>query len=83
MSASAAAATPPVKTFVVYAPDMTDPDALQRRLSVRPVHLARAKEQTKAGVVSECMPSRLRLSTYPHPLPSPLPVLSTRPQCSS
>ncbi|CAE6352511.1 unnamed protein product [Rhizoctonia solani] len=31
-------------TFVLYAPDCNDPDALSRRLSVRESHMARAKE---------------------------------------
>lgn len=39
-------------TFVVWAPDMSDLDALQRRLSVRTQHLAKAKESFEAGVTS-------------------------------
>ncbi|ELU40476.1 hypothetical protein AG1IA_05489 [Rhizoctonia solani AG-1 IA] len=31
-------------TFVLYAPDCNDPDALSRRLSVRGSHMAKAKE---------------------------------------
>ncbi|KAG8690009.1 hypothetical protein FRC11_014426 [Ceratobasidium sp. 423] len=31
-------------TFVLYAPDCNDPDALSRRLSVREAHMAKAKE---------------------------------------
>ncbi|KAH7341888.1 hypothetical protein B0J17DRAFT_648453 [Rhizoctonia solani] len=31
-------------TFVLYAPDCTDPDALTRRLSVRETHMEKAKE---------------------------------------
>ncbi|CAE6462161.1 unnamed protein product [Rhizoctonia solani] len=31
-------------TFVLYAPDCSDPDALSRRLSVRENHMAKAKE---------------------------------------
>ncbi|KAI0667082.1 hypothetical protein C8Q78DRAFT_983090 [Trametes maxima] len=37
--------------FLVYAPDMADEGALQRRLSVRQAHLARAKEEEAKGVV--------------------------------
>ncbi|KZT03967.1 uncharacterized protein LAESUDRAFT_658742 [Laetiporus sulphureus 93-53] len=38
------ASEPTLYKFVVWAPDMTDPDALQRRLSVRERHLARATD---------------------------------------
>ncbi|OCH93472.1 hypothetical protein OBBRIDRAFT_790178 [Obba rivulosa] len=37
--------------FVVYAPDLTDTGALQRRLSVRPIHLARAKTLHESGLI--------------------------------
>ncbi|EIN14713.1 hypothetical protein PUNSTDRAFT_130340 [Punctularia strigosozonata HHB-11173 SS5] len=35
--------------FIVYAPDSTDPEALSRRLSVRPSHLENAKKQKEIG----------------------------------
>lgn len=38
--------------FIVYALDMTDEGALQRRLSVRPAHLERAREEIAKGVIS-------------------------------
>ncbi|EIW53953.1 uncharacterized protein TRAVEDRAFT_39680 [Trametes versicolor FP-101664 SS1] len=44
-------AAPPRHKFIVYAPDMTDEGALQRRLSVRPAHLQRAKEEIAKGVI--------------------------------
>ncbi|KAI0333298.1 hypothetical protein GY45DRAFT_1368541 [Cubamyces sp. BRFM 1775] len=37
--------------FIVYAPDMTDGDAFQRRLRVRQTHLDRAKELVDRGVI--------------------------------
>ncbi|KAH9888454.1 hypothetical protein C8Q73DRAFT_184949 [Cubamyces lactineus] len=37
--------------FIVYAPDMTDSDAFQRRLSVRQAHLNRAREQVDKGMI--------------------------------
>ncbi|TBU31944.1 hypothetical protein BD311DRAFT_775874 [Dichomitus squalens] len=37
--------------FVVYAPDMSDDGAFQRRLSVRQAHLDNAAEQAKQGIV--------------------------------
>ncbi|RPD57323.1 hypothetical protein L226DRAFT_467600 [Lentinus tigrinus ALCF2SS1-7] len=36
--------------FIVYAPDMTDAGALQRRLSVRPAHLEKAAEYIQGGM---------------------------------
>ncbi len=45
-------AAPPRHKFIVYAPNMTDEGALQRRLSVRPAHLQRAKEEIAKGVIS-------------------------------
>lgn len=39
--------------FIVYAPDMTDEGALQRRLSVRAKHLERAKVEVANGVFSK------------------------------
>ncbi|KAH9855470.1 hypothetical protein C2E23DRAFT_866627 [Lenzites betulinus] len=36
--------------FIVYAPDMTDEGALQRRLNVRAKHLERAKVEVANGV---------------------------------
>ncbi|KAG8759842.1 hypothetical protein FRC12_009683 [Ceratobasidium sp. 428] len=32
-------------TFIVYAPDCSDPDALSRRMSVREAHLLKAREE--------------------------------------
>ena len=46
--------------FIVYAPDMSDEGAFQRRLSVRQSHLDNATTQAKNGVVSKsslCMGS--------------------------
>lgn len=43
--------------FIVYAPDMTDEGAFQRRLSVRASHLERAGQKIKEGVVSACRAS--------------------------
>ncbi|RDX47528.1 hypothetical protein OH76DRAFT_1354079 [Lentinus brumalis] len=40
----------PRHKFIVYAPDMTDADTLQRRLSVRPAHLEKAAEYIKDGM---------------------------------
>ncbi|PCH35758.1 hypothetical protein WOLCODRAFT_156457 [Wolfiporia cocos MD-104 SS10] len=37
--------------FVVYAPDATDPDASQRRLSVRPKHLENAADLHRGGFI--------------------------------
>ena len=39
--------------FIVYAPDMTNEGAFQRRLSVRQAHLDNASEQAKKGIVSK------------------------------
>ncbi|CAE6524926.1 unnamed protein product [Rhizoctonia solani] len=38
-------------TFVLYAPDCTDPDALSRRLSVRETHMGKAKEDLGTFVI--------------------------------
>ncbi|KAF8717931.1 YCII-related domain, partial [Rhizoctonia solani] len=38
-------------TFVLYAPDCNDPDALSRRLSVRGSHMAKAKEDVGRFVI--------------------------------
>ncbi len=46
----------PRHKFIVYAPDMTDADALQRRLSVRPAHLEKAAEYIKGGMFSAYEP---------------------------
>ncbi|KAI0628379.1 hypothetical protein C8Q77DRAFT_1148102 [Trametes polyzona] len=52
MSAAATGNAPPQRhKFLVYAPDMTDPDALHRRLSVRPAHLERANGEIAKGVI--------------------------------
>ncbi|KAI0365945.1 hypothetical protein BV20DRAFT_1003324 [Pilatotrama ljubarskyi] len=48
MSAQAA---PQRYKFVVYAPDMADEGAFQRRLNVRQAHLQRAKEEIGRGVI--------------------------------
>ena len=49
-------------TFLLWAPDYTDADALNRRLAVRPKHFENARPLTKSGV----------MSTYEyHPTPSP------------
>lgn len=39
-------------TFVVWAPDMSDSEALQRRLAVRAQHLAGAHRNFEAGITS-------------------------------
>ncbi|KAI0359258.1 hypothetical protein OH77DRAFT_1517799 [Trametes cingulata] len=44
-------AAPHRHKFVVYAPDMTDEGAFQRRLSVRQAHLQRAKEEIDRGII--------------------------------
>ncbi|ETW80083.1 hypothetical protein HETIRDRAFT_322307 [Heterobasidion irregulare TC 32-1] len=42
--------TTPVKhTFIVYAPDKTDPGANARRLAVRPAHIERAATMKQEG----------------------------------
>ncbi|KAJ3555706.1 hypothetical protein NM688_g2428 [Phlebia brevispora] len=41
----------PTYTFAVWAPDYTDPDALNRRLSVRPKHFENAKPLIDKGVM--------------------------------
>ncbi|TDL20330.1 hypothetical protein BD410DRAFT_725993 [Rickenella mellea] len=38
-------------TFIVYAPDKTDDGALQRRLNVRPTHMARGSDLSKNGTL--------------------------------
>ncbi|PCH35759.1 hypothetical protein WOLCODRAFT_156458 [Wolfiporia cocos MD-104 SS10] len=37
--------------FIVYAPDATDPDAFQRRLSVRPKHVEKAADLHRDGII--------------------------------
>ncbi|KAI0026864.1 hypothetical protein K488DRAFT_64135 [Vararia minispora EC-137] len=44
-------AASPRHTFVVWAPDSTDPGALARRLAVRPQHLVRARELQARGML--------------------------------
>ncbi|KAG9103526.1 hypothetical protein FRC06_010102 [Ceratobasidium sp. 370] len=39
-------------TFIVYAPDCTDPDAFARRMSVRETHLTKAREDLGTFVES-------------------------------
>ncbi|KAI0740635.1 hypothetical protein C8Q76DRAFT_608567 [Earliella scabrosa] len=41
----------PRHKFVIYAPDMTDEGAFQRRLSVRPAHLDKAREHISGGTI--------------------------------
>ncbi|KAI0026863.1 hypothetical protein K488DRAFT_75017 [Vararia minispora EC-137] len=45
-------------TFIVWAPDRIDPDALARRLAVRPQHLVRAHELHARGVILTGGPMR-------------------------
>ena len=45
--------SPQLHYFMVYAPDQTDPDALARRLAVRPQHLEDLKERVAAGITSK------------------------------
>ena len=52
MSSHAENARPRHK-FIVYAPDMADEGAFERRLSVRQAHLDNASEQAKKGIVSK------------------------------
>ena len=52
MSSHAENARPRHK-FIVYAPDMTDEGAFERRLSVRQAHLDNASKQAKKGIVSK------------------------------
>ena len=52
-SADAESGVPTNKqTFVVWAPDCTDPDALSRRLAVRAEHLERVRRLTAEGLIS-------------------------------
>ena len=44
-------------TFLLYAPDYTDPEATNRRLAVRPKHLENAKVMYDGGVSSKLIPS--------------------------
>ncbi|KAI9069350.1 hypothetical protein FKP32DRAFT_1559905 [Trametes sanguinea] len=44
-------AQPPRHKFVVFAPDMTDDGAFQRRLSVREQHLNDARRNASTGVI--------------------------------
>jgi hypothetical protein len=43
---------PKKQTFVVWAPDYTDPDALKRRLAVRAEHSERVKRLAVEGFIS-------------------------------
>jgi uncharacterized protein len=45
--------TPKKHLFLLYAPDYTDPDAINRRLAVRPKHLENAKVMFDGGVSSQ------------------------------
>jgi len=47
--------TAPRHKFLLYAPDMTDPEGLARRLSVRARHLENVGTMKNAGIVSECV----------------------------
>jgi uncharacterized protein YciI len=40
--------------FMVYAPDHTDPEAFERRVKARPVHLQRIASLRSTGVLSAC-----------------------------
>ncbi|THV06720.1 hypothetical protein K435DRAFT_960325 [Dendrothele bispora CBS 962.96] len=44
-------ATDPRPKFLVYAPDKTEEGTFERRLSVRPDHLAKAKESISGGFI--------------------------------
>ncbi|KAJ7698617.1 hypothetical protein B0H17DRAFT_1196720 [Mycena rosella] len=44
-------AAPGLPRFFVYAPDKTDPDVFDRRLSVRAKHLENAAKAMNAGVI--------------------------------
>ncbi|KAI0919314.1 hypothetical protein AcV5_002267 [Taiwanofungus camphoratus] len=48
---SPAAQGPALHKFIVFAPDVSDADGFQRRLAVRPKHLANAAELHKSGVI--------------------------------
>jgi len=50
-SADAESGVPTKQTFVVWAPDRTDPDALSRRLAVRAEHLERVRRLTAEGLI--------------------------------
>jgi len=50
MATSATATT--LHTFVIWAPDYTDEDALNRRLAVREQHLAKIQENRAKGYVT-------------------------------
>lgn len=49
---SMATTVPQKFQFLVFAPDKTDEGAFQRRLAVRPEHLANAKMLEEKGVIS-------------------------------
>ncbi|OBZ67142.1 hypothetical protein A0H81_12986 [Grifola frondosa] len=51
MSSAPNPSLPTLHKFVVYAPDMSDAGALQRRLSVRPVHIERAGGLGEEGFI--------------------------------
>ncbi|KAF8995458.1 hypothetical protein BDQ17DRAFT_1250573 [Cyathus striatus] len=48
---SSTTAAPTKHRFFVYAPDMTDEGALDRRLSVREYHLKAARENIEGGII--------------------------------
>ncbi|KAI0753470.1 hypothetical protein C8Q80DRAFT_1152361 [Daedaleopsis nitida] len=48
---SAAASSPARHKFIVYAPDMTDDGAFQRRLNVRSSHLDKARGHVAEGTI--------------------------------
>ena len=50
--ASSNTSIPTKQTFVVWAPDYTDPDAVSRRLSVRAKHSERVKQLVAEGFIS-------------------------------
>lgn len=40
-------------TFLLYAPDLTDPEAFKRRLTVRQEHMANGKGLIDKGIIRE------------------------------
>jgi hypothetical protein len=47
---------PTLHLFVIWAPDYTDDDAINRRLAVREQHLASSRENVKSGYVTRALP---------------------------
>lgn len=46
-------AQPKKHTFLIYAPDYNDADALSRRLQVRPTHLAEGRVLRQQAILSK------------------------------